>query len=44
MEEFEEECMHLRERVKELEDRENDNRIKCDLALRDKDDLKKKLE
>lgn len=44
MEEFEEECMHLRSRVKELEDRENDNKIKCDIALKDKDEFKKKLD
>jgi len=43
MEQFEDECMHLRSRVQELEDVENDNRIKCELALKDKEDIKKKL-
>ena len=43
MEEFEEECMKLRERVTELEDSQNDNRIKWELAYKDKEDLKKKL-
>ena len=28
----------------ELEQRENDNKIKCDMASKDKDDLKKKLD
>lgn len=44
MEEFEEECMTLRARVNELEDTENDNRIKFELAWKDKEDFKKKLE
>jgi hypothetical protein len=44
MEEFEEECTNLRSKVQELLDRENDNKIKCDLAIRDKDELKKKLD
>jgi hypothetical protein len=43
MEEFEEECMKLRERVQELEDGENDTRIKFEMAIKDKEDLKKKL-
>lgn len=44
MEQFEEECVQLRSRVEELETRENDNKIKCELALKDKEDLKKKLD
>lgn len=44
MEEFEEECMHLRQRVQELETRENDNKIKSDMAIKDKEELKKKLD
>lgn len=44
MEQFEEECVQLRARVEELEQRENDNKIKCDLATRDKEELKKKLD
>jgi hypothetical protein len=44
MEQFEEESMQLRARVEELETRETDNKIKCDMALRDKEDLKRKLE
>lgn len=43
MESFEEEGMQLRQRVEELEARENDNKIKCEMALRDKDEIKKKL-
>ncbi len=44
MEEFEEECTQLRARVAELEDFQNDNRIKTELAMKDKEDFKKKLE
>lgn len=44
MEGFEEECMQLRKRVSELEQRENDNKIKCDMATRDKEDIKKKMQ
>lgn len=44
MEEFEEECMHLRNRVEELETTQNDNRIKTDMAIKDREDIKKKLE
>ena len=44
MEDFEEECMHLRNRVQELETRENDNKIKLDMAVKDKEELKKKLD
>jgi hypothetical protein len=44
METFEDECTKLRSRVHELEERENDNKIKYELASNDKDDLKRKLD
>jgi hypothetical protein len=44
MEHFEEECVTLRARVEELETSENDNRIKWELAFKDKEELKKKLD
>ena len=43
MEEFEDECAKLRERVQELEDSENDARIKWEMAAKDKEDMKKKM-
>jgi hypothetical protein len=44
MESFEEECMHLRKKVEEYEQYENDNKIKVDMAFKDKEELKKKLD
>ncbi|CDW71884.1 cop9 signalosome complex subunit 7b [Stylonychia lemnae] len=44
MEEFEEECMRLRQTVEELENNQNDNRIKCEMAVKDKETLKKQLQ
>ena len=44
MEEFEEECMQLRQRVEELETREKDNKIKYEMAIKDKEESKKKLD
>lgn len=44
MESFEEECTQLRLRTHELEQREGDNRIKYEMAAKDKDDLKRKMD
>ena len=44
MEQFEEECNQLRQKLDELETLAEDRRIKCEMALRDKDDLKRKID
>ncbi len=44
MEQFEEECAQLRQKVDELDTIAEDRKIKYEIALRDKEELKKKLD
>ncbi len=43
MEQFEEECAQLRQKVGDLEQTSSDMNIKSGVAQRDKDDMRKKL-